>query len=331
MQIQHAVSFTYFTRSKFITPRNLPSVCIFTCNFIESKKDTRKSEQIICDPQLANCKEGDIIQLQRRGFFRVDRPYKPVDGATFNDSPAVLFAIPDGRTKETHKSGSKHKETAAKEQAEKPLSNKQKKKLAAQAAAAAPAQPAGAAAAPSGGNNDVLALWEKTTAQGDLIREMKSKKASKDEITAAVGVLKTLKEDYKKASGSDYDAKKKPAGGAAAPASAPAGGADLAVWEKVTAQGNKIRELKSKKAGKEEIMKEVEVLKTLKAEYKSATGSEYDANKKPAGGAPAQSAVQAPAPAASGDLALWEKVTAQGNKIRDLKSKKAAKVSRTVQ
>ena len=77
----------------------MPTVCIFTCNFFESNKDTRKSEQIICDPQLANCKEGDIIQLQRRGFFRVDRPYKPVDGATFNDSPAVLFAIPDGRTK----------------------------------------------------------------------------------------------------------------------------------------------------------------------------------------------------------------------------------------
>ena len=151
------------------------------------KQDTRKSEQIVCDPQLANCKEGDIIQLQRRGFFRVDRPYKPVDGATFNDSPAVLFAIPDGRTKETHKSGSKHKETKE----EKPLSNKQKKKLAAQGAAAAPPAPAGQSAA---GGNDVMALWEKTTAQGDLIREMKSKKASKDEITAAVGVLKTLKE-----------------------------------------------------------------------------------------------------------------------------------------
>ena len=287
------------------------------------KQDTRKSEQIVCDPQLANCKEGDIIQLQRRGFFRVDRPYKPVDGATFNDSPAVLFAIPDGRTKETHKSGSKHKETKE----EKPLSNKQKKKLAAQGAAAAPPAPAGQSAAPAGGN-DVMALWEKTTAQGDLIREMKSKKASKDEITAAVGVLKTLKEDYKKASGSDYDAKKKPAGGAQASAApvggAPVGGADMAIWEKVTAQGNKIRELKSKKAGKEEIMKEVELLKTLKAEYKSATGSEYDANKKPSGGAPAQASAPA---GASGDLAIWEKVTAQGNKIRDLKSKKAAKVS----
>lgn len=105
---------------------------------------------------------------------------------------------------------------------------------------------------------------------------------------------------------------------AAPPAANSTGGGDLAVWEKVTAQGNKIRELKSKKASKDDIMKEVESLKALKAEYKKATGQEYDANKKPAGGA--QQA--APAASSSGDLALWEKVTAQGNKIRELKSKK---------
>ena len=146
-----------------------------------------------------------------------------------------------------------------------------------------------------------------------------------------VETLKLLKAEYKNATGSEYDANKKPAGGSAAPAPAPAAATsgatsgNLAVWEKVTAQGNKIRELKSKKAGKEEIMKEVEVLKTLKAEYKAATGSEYDANKKPAGTAPTQSAPAAASTAASGDLSLWEKVTAQGNTIRKMKSEKASK------
>ena len=146
-----------------------------------------------------------------------------------------------------------------------------------------------------------------------------------------VETLKLLKAEYKNATGTEYDANKKPAGGAAPTAPAPAAAApasgNLAVWEKVTAQGNKIRELKSKKAAKEEIMKEVEVLKTLKAEYKAATGSEYDANKKPAGGAaPAPAAaVSAPAGGASGDLSLWEKVTAQGNTIRKMKSEKASK------
>ena len=142
-----------------------------------------------------------------------------------------------------------------------------------------------------------------------------------------VETLKLLKAEYKNATGTEYDANKKPAGGATpapAPAAvAPASG-NLAVWEKVTAQGNKIRELKSKKAAKEEIMKEVEVLKTLKAEYKAATGSEYDANKKPAGGA-APTPAAAVSGGASGDLSLWEKVTAQGNVIRKMKSEKASK------
>ena len=144
-----------------------------------------------------------------------------------------------------------------------------------------------------------------------------------------VETLKLLKAEYKNATGSDYDANKKPAGGSA-PSPAPAAvssatSGDLAVWEKVTAQGNKIRDLKSKKAGKEEIMKEVEVLKTLKAEYKAATGSEYDANKKPAGTASPAAPVAAASSAASGDLSLWEKVTAQGNTIRKMKSDKASK------
>ena len=68
-------------------------------------------------------------------------------------------------------------------------------------------------------------------------------------------------------------------------------------------------------------MKEVESLKALKAEYKSATGQDYDANKKPVGSAPTQAASSA----GSGDLSLWEKVTEQGNSIRSMKSAKASK------
>jgi len=41
---------------------------------------------------LKNLKKGEIVQLMRRGFWIVDRPY---DSAT--KSPAVLFNIPDGR------------------------------------------------------------------------------------------------------------------------------------------------------------------------------------------------------------------------------------------
>ena len=95
-----------------------------------------------------------------------------------------------------------------------------------------------------------------------------------------VEVLKTLKAEYKAATGSEYDANKKPAGGAApAPAAAvtaPAASGDLSLWEKVTAQGNAIRKMKSEKASKDDVMAAVNILKELKANYKSATGTEYD-------------------------------------------------------
>ena len=71
----------------------------------------------------------------------------------------------------------------ATEKTEKPLSNKQKKKLAEQAKQAAASGAAPAQQAPAAGNN--LALWETVTAQGNKIRELKSQKASKDDIMKA--------------------------------------------------------------------------------------------------------------------------------------------------
>jgi glutamyl-tRNA synthetase len=46
----------------------------------------------LCDVNVADLKEDDIIQLERKGYYRVDKPYK--DG-----KPAVLFSIPTGKTK----------------------------------------------------------------------------------------------------------------------------------------------------------------------------------------------------------------------------------------
>lgn len=49
--------------------------------------------EVIGDPGLKTLKEHDIIQLERRGFYRVDRPY-------VNESkPLMLFMIPDGKKK----------------------------------------------------------------------------------------------------------------------------------------------------------------------------------------------------------------------------------------
>lgn len=52
------------------------------------------------DPELKKLKKGDIIQLQRRGFFKVDIAYEPHSLHTTRETPIVLFYVPDGHTKE---------------------------------------------------------------------------------------------------------------------------------------------------------------------------------------------------------------------------------------
>lgn len=51
---------------------------------------TEFRSEALCDSNLAGCKAGDIIQLERKGYFRVDTAYK--DGKA-----AVLFKIPTGK------------------------------------------------------------------------------------------------------------------------------------------------------------------------------------------------------------------------------------------
>lgn len=53
------------------------------------------------DPELRKLKQGDIIQLQRKGFYKVDVAYQPVSLHTCKEQPIVLFYVPDGHTKET--------------------------------------------------------------------------------------------------------------------------------------------------------------------------------------------------------------------------------------
>eukprot|EP00002_Diphylleia_rotans_P019422 TRINITY_DN3759_c0_g1_i1.p1 TRINITY_DN3759_c0_g1~~TRINITY_DN3759_c0_g1_i1.p1 ORF type:complete len:752 (-),score=162.80 TRINITY_DN3759_c0_g1_i1:233-2488(-) len=61
-------------------------------NFINGS--SRKEIQATGDANLRNLQKGDIIQLERKGYFIVDRPY-------INASkPPILFGIPDGHSKE---------------------------------------------------------------------------------------------------------------------------------------------------------------------------------------------------------------------------------------
>ena len=51
---------------------------------------------MIGDPELKTLKKGEIIQIQRRGFFIVDQAYAPPSPNICKSCPITLIAIPDG-------------------------------------------------------------------------------------------------------------------------------------------------------------------------------------------------------------------------------------------
>lgn len=145
----------------------------------------------------------------------------------------------------------------------------------------------------SGG--DANDLSTKIATQGNLVRDLKAKKATKPEIDAAVKVLLDLKGKYKEVTGKDWTP---------TTTTVVAKVDDAAI----VAQGNKVRELKAKKAEKSTIDEAVKLLLQLKADYKAATGQEWK-----------------PAAAAPNDADILSKIAAQGEKVRELKAKKAEK------
>lgn len=69
---------------------------------------------MIGDPELKHLKKGDIIQLQRRGFFKVDVAYEPTSLHSCREQPVILFYIPDGHTKENPIGGTPSNKTVSK-------------------------------------------------------------------------------------------------------------------------------------------------------------------------------------------------------------------------
>ncbi|XP_012942923.1 bifunctional glutamate/proline--tRNA ligase [Aplysia californica] len=267
--------------------------------------DSKAEEVMLGDPCLADLKKGDIVQLQRRGYYICDQPYVPVSPHTGRASPCVMINIPDGHQKEMPKGGSKHKESSQKEAAQ---SRKGK------AAEKSPQEEQAPASASFSGAID---LNNQIVAQGDVVRKLKADKANKDQVDSAVKVLLALKADFKAKTGKDW----KP------DIMSGAGGDGKKVKElndAITTQGNKIRDLKSEKADKASIEAEVKKLLSLKAEFKTASGKDWKPGMTFSEVAPAQAAT-APAGKQAGSAAaeLDAKIVAQGNKVRELKSAKS--------
>ena len=87
-------------------PENIPVILTEFDNLLSKEKleeddkfedfinpDTQAESEVIGDVGLKTLKEHDIIQLERRGFYRVDRPY------VNEGKKLMLFMIPDGKKK----------------------------------------------------------------------------------------------------------------------------------------------------------------------------------------------------------------------------------------
>ncbi|XP_047034179.1 bifunctional glutamate/proline--tRNA ligase isoform X2 [Helicoverpa zea] len=253
---------------------------------------TRWEIPMLGEPELLKLKVGDVIQLQRRGFFRVDVAAAPVSPHTSTATPLVLFHVPDGHTKEMPGQPKPAPASAAK-------------------------QPAAAAPVASSASD----LNDQITKQGDLVRSLKAAKADKAKVDEAVKALLELKTKYKGATGQDW---KPGASPAPAPAQTPAASNDAAsLNEQITKQGDLVRSLKAAKADKAKVDEAVKALLELKAKYKAATGQDW----KP--GALAPTPVPAQQQSQTDDnkqiAVLLTQIAAQGDKVRRIKAEKAEK------
>ncbi|XP_053239102.1 bifunctional glutamate/proline--tRNA ligase isoform X9 [Podarcis raffonei] len=287
-------------------------------------RNSKQEELMLGDPCLKDLKKGDIIQIQRRGFYICDQPYEPISPYSCKEAPCILIYIPDGHTKEMPTSGSKEKTKAetAKKEAGTALKGRSAPLVADASHAAAPASV-----------EDHLALYSKVSAQGDAVRELKSKKAAKEDVDAAVKQLLALKAEYKEKTGQDYKPGNPPVAAVQAqPSKCEAASAthldSKSLYDKVAEQGEVVRKLKAEKVPKDKVDEAVKLLLSLKAEYKEKTGQDYKPGQLPA---PQAHALNQPAstetsgPDSAEAKALFNKVALQGEEVRKLKAEKAEK------
>ncbi|PKU48946.1 hypothetical protein llap_802 [Limosa lapponica baueri] len=290
-------------------------------------RNSKQEELMLGDPCLRELKKGDIIQLQRRGFFICDQPYEPVSPYSCKDAPCILIYIPDGHTKEMPTSGSKEKTRA--ETAKKEAGSSVKGKSAPLVA--------DTSTPTCTGSEGHLVIYNKVAAQGDLVRDMKAKKASKEDIDKAVKQLLALKAEYKEKTGQEYKPGNPPVSVTEQSVSSNLGTPGTldskALYDKVAEQGEVVRKLKAEKAPKELIDEAVKILLNLKAEYKLKTGQEYKPGNPPSAlpcipstTLPSSICCSNSAPCSLVDgKALYDNVAEQGEVVRRLKAEKASK------
>lgn len=155
--------------------------------------NSKVTYEMLGDQLLRQLKKGDIIQLQRRGFYICDEPWRAPSAHSGAESPCVLFNIPDGHSKPMPTSGSKKKKADGPAEPQQVAKRKP------------PAEPVAMGTLPQ----DPEALRQEVEAQGSRVRELKTSGAEKAEVDKAVGILLALKAQYRELTGEEL-----PGGGA---------------------------------------------------------------------------------------------------------------------
>eukprot|EP00096_Caligus_rogercresseyi_P003966 TRINITY_DN1801_c0_g1_i1.p1 TRINITY_DN1801_c0_g1~~TRINITY_DN1801_c0_g1_i1.p1 ORF type:complete len:1654 (+),score=500.98 TRINITY_DN1801_c0_g1_i1:395-4963(+) len=300
----------------------IPTECIYLDHIISKplldKNDDFKNfvnpdslfkVSMVGDHEFKKLSVGDIIQVQRRGFFIVDKAFQEPSPHSCKGSPIVLIAIPDGtpgsygRPKPINAIASVVTQFKPTPKSNKKDANQKSDKK-------------------GDTSKDVKSILDQIAKKGNEIRELKAAKADKAAITQEVNTLLALKAEYKSATGQDW----KP--DAVAPSksekSSAGGKSPSDLDSKIREQGNKVRDLKAAKADKASITQEVNTLLALKAEYKSSTGQDWKPDV-----APPKSKIEKSSAVAQPSSDLDSMIHEQGNKVRDLKAAKADKASIT--
>lgn len=294
---------------------------------------------------LADLKQGEIVQLHRKGFFICDSPAQKL-----LKRPLVLVYIPDGHEKHFIADRAPEGQSVTAEEyaaAEHEIAAKKAIVLQLRKGKADKA--------------DVRAAEAQVKAMLHALSQMRVIGSETDTATpavahaaAAAGSTATVAVDAAKGASSALAATAAPDVAAAA---AVGGNATAAALQaQITAQGEEVRKLKAAKAGKDAITAQVQVLLKLKEQYTALTGEAPPAasapaskgaskgSKKSAAAQPAQAAAgkkaepkaemtpvtvaAASAPATGGDAAALEaQVATQGEAVRSLKGAKADKAA----
>lgn len=308
-------------------PSLIPCVCIYYDHIISKpvlgkdddfktyvNENTKISVSMLGDPDLASLKKGDIIQLQRKGFFICDTPYDDSSMRhTSREMPLVLISIPDG-SKDTTSLPSAVKMAREKGESPKELAQSSKGKASEKSPQDEERQ-FGRTEVES-----VASVNEQIKLQGDKVRKLKAEKVAKAALGPEIQCLLDLKSRYKELTGNEWQPNEQKSHEVQIMASKGESDSVLSsVDAQIVKQGDKIRKMKADKVAKVVLDPEIKCLLELKSKYKELSGKEWQS--KPT----VEQAVPKAEVVAEDPSTLDAQIREQGDKIRRMKGDKVAK------